>query len=342
MTSCAERPGRWVADPAWPSPNVETRCSRWRRERAARVCAGCSSPGWRPASGAATAVRPTCRATSAQRTARRCAGTSSRSTSGSSCSAHAAAVLELRGRPPARARRRSPVRRRARRQLVADRARPAQPHPPRGPRPRRAARPRRVGDGARADAVDRLCGPGRASAPPRGLADLLALGLAVARAGHADGHGRDRSSCPCGARRRRTPSCARSTRRNARPSRRRRRSSSGPTGRTVTRDFAAGAAEHRRSPGSTAARCCTASATELAERNVVALPARRGRPALGRGSCEVAVELARGDWRTRVDVRSAMTCDRERFLVTTELDAYEGETRCFTRRWTHEIARDGG
>ena len=25
VTSCAERPGRWVADPAWPSPNVETR-----------------------------------------------------------------------------------------------------------------------------------------------------------------------------------------------------------------------------------------------------------------------------------------------------------------------------
>ena len=37
-----------------------------------------------------------------------------------------------------------------------------------------------------------------------------------------------------------------------------------------------------------------------------------------------------------------MTCDRERFLVTTELDAYEGATRCFARRWTHEIARDGG
>jgi uncharacterized protein len=58
--------------------------------------------------------------------------------------------------------------------------------------------------------------------------------------------------------------------------------------------------------------------------------------------CEVGVELARGDWRTRVDVRSEMTCDREHFLVTTALDAYEGAVRAFARRWTHRIPRDGG
>ena len=58
-------------------------------------------------------------------------------------------------------------------------------------------------------------------------------------------------------------------------------------------------------------------------------------------SCEVDVELARNEWRTRVEVRSAMTCDAERFLVTTELDAFEGATRSFARRWTHTISRDG-
>jgi uncharacterized protein len=56
----------------------------------------------------------------------------------------------------------------------------------------------------------------------------------------------------------------------------------------------------------------------------------------------VEVGLARGEWRTRVVVRSEMTCDRERFLVTTSLDAYEGSVRCFARRWSHAIARDGG
>jgi hypothetical protein len=56
----------------------------------------------------------------------------------------------------------------------------------------------------------------------------------------------------------------------------------------------------------------------------------------------VEVGLARGDWRTRVVARGEMTCTRVTFLVTTSVDAYEGSVRRFGRRWTHEIARDGG
>ena len=52
---------------------------------------------------------------------------------------HVVAELELAADRPARVRRGAAVRRRARRQLLADRARRAQPHPPRGPRPRLAA-----------------------------------------------------------------------------------------------------------------------------------------------------------------------------------------------------------
>jgi predicted acyl esterase len=116
---------------------------------------------------------------------------------------------------------------------------------------------------------------------------------------------------------------------------------SGPTGRVVTRDLAAGAAEARFAwiDGRS---LLTASATELAERNVVRYRLVEGDPLTAAAGCEVDVELARGDWRTRVEVRSAMTCDRERFLVTTELDAFEGPARSFARRWTHEILRDGG
>jgi hypothetical protein len=43
-----------------------------------------------------------------------------------------------------------------------------------------------------------------------------------------------------------------------------------------------------------------------------------------------------------VVARGEMTCDRERFLVTTSLDAYEDGVRCFARRWSHEFPRDGG
>ena len=115
----------------------------------------------------------------------------------------------------------------------------------------------------------------------------------------------------------------------------------GRTGRTVARDFAAGAAEATFAWIDSRA-LLTDSATELAERNVVRYRLVEGDPLSAEASCEIAVELARGEWRTGVQVRSTMTCDRERFLVTTELDAYEGATRCFARRWTHEIARDGG
>jgi hypothetical protein len=67
-----------------------------------------------------------------------------------------------------------------------------------------------------------------------------------------------------------------------------------------------------------------------------------GDPLSAEVECDVEVELARGDWNTRVTVESRMTCDAERFLVTTALDAYAGAARVHARRCTHEIPREGG
>ena len=50
--------------------------------------------------------------------------------------------------------------------------------------------------------------------------------------------------------------------------------------------------------------------------------------------------MARGDWRSRAEVEAAMTCDAEAFHVTTRLDAYEGDSRVFTRTWTFRFPRD--
>ena len=72
--SCyAERPGRWVAEPAWPAPGVGAQrlhlnpdgLGRARR-RARPSCASraCRRPASTPARGARTASRPTGRATS--------------------------------------------------------------------------------------------------------------------------------------------------------------------------------------------------------------------------------------------------------------------------------------
>ena len=50
--------------------------------------------------------------------------------------------------------------------------------------------------------------------------------------------------------------------------------------------------------------------------------------------------MARGDWRTRAEVEAAMTCDAEAFHVTTALDAYEGDDKVFSRTWTFRFPRD--
>ena len=50
--------------------------------------------------------------------------------------------------------------------------------------------------------------------------------------------------------------------------------------------------------------------------------------------------LARGDWKVRTETTTVQTATERAFLITTTLDAYEGETRIFSRNWTFEIERD--
>ena len=48
----------------------------------------------------------------------------------------------------------------------------------------------------------------------------------------------------------------------------------------------------------------------------------------------------RGDWSVRIETHSRLTADADQFLVSNSLDAYEGHTRVFARRWTKQIPRD--
>ena len=115
----------------------------------------------------------------------------------------------------------------------------------------------------------------------------------------------------------------------------------GTLGRTLHHDLATGASEVE-FPWLDHVHTLTESGTELSERNVAHYKLVEGDPLSATVAVEVDVGLARGDWRTSVAVRSEMTCDAERFLVTTSLDAFEGDVRRFARRWTHAIPRDGG
>ena len=95
-TAYEERPGRWVGEPSWPSPQVQPVTHPLgrppdpsTRRPAEPAPLGASSPCSRrcrwassPASGAPTTLRPTCPTTSARRTAARWSSTAMRSPSG--------------------------------------------------------------------------------------------------------------------------------------------------------------------------------------------------------------------------------------------------------------------
>jgi putative CocE/NonD family hydrolase len=65
-----------------------------------------------------------------------------------------------------------------------------------------------------------------------------------------------------------------------------------------------------------------------------------GNPLSARVRFERSIDLGRGDWRTRIELTNVTTGDRDTFRVAMVLDAYEGDTRAFTRTWNLAIARD--
>ncbi len=58
------------------------------------------------------------------------------------------------------------------------------------------------------------------------------------------------------------------------------------------------------------------------------------------GESEWTYTLSRDDWSIHVRTRTRLTADRETFHVYAELDAYEGEKRIRSETWTETIPRD--
>jgi uncharacterized protein len=65
-----------------------------------------------------------------------------------------------------------------------------------------------------------------------------------------------------------------------------------------------------------------------------------GDPLSARVRSERSVAIARGDWRTRIEAVSTMSADRDAFIVTNELDAFERDRRIFGRTWHARVPRD--
>jgi putative CocE/NonD family hydrolase len=53
-----------------------------------------------------------------------------------------------------------------------------------------------------------------------------------------------------------------------------------------------------------------------------------------------SIAIGRGDWKTRGETRTVMRADKTHFIIEASLDAYEGDKRLVSRRWNERIPRD--
>ena len=51
--------------------------------------------------------------------------------------------------------------------------------------------------------------------------------------------------------------------------------------------------------------------------------------------------FARGDWSARIETRTHLTGDHDNFHLQVDVDAYHNDERIFCRSWNHKIRRDG-
>ncbi len=65
-----------------------------------------------------------------------------------------------------------------------------------------------------------------------------------------------------------------------------------------------------------------------------------GDPLSATTQCDYKIHVGRGEWRTRVETVSKMWSDAEMFYVTNELTAFEGENQVFHKEWNFSVPRD--
>ncbi|MGI9334465.1 MAG: CocE/NonD family hydrolase [Gammaproteobacteria bacterium] len=68
---------------------------------------------------------------------------------------------------------------------------------------------------------------------------------------------------------------------------------------------------------------------------------RDGEPLAAKAETHYAIAIERGRWRTRTETHTVMSATDDEFLITATLDAYEGDVRIFARSYDARIPRDG-
>jgi putative CocE/NonD family hydrolase len=82
------------------------------------------------------------------------------------------------------------------------------------------------------------------------------------------------------------------------------------------------------------------SGLEYHDHDPVRLSIVEGDPLSARVECDRTIRIERGNWRTRIEVRCVMTADADDFHVSSLVDAYEGDTHVHARSFNHRIPRD--
>ena len=110
------------------------------------------------------------------------------------------------------------------------------------------------------------------------------------------------------------------------------------TRKTIHHDLIDGTTEYRIEDDSGRARH-VGSGMEVDDRLVERYTVRDGAPLSLKVHIERTLELQREDWRVRIETDSTMTADATHFHVSNHLEAYEGDVRVFSRSWDSSIPR---
>jgi putative CocE/NonD family hydrolase len=110
--------------------------------------------------------------------------------------------------------------------------------------------------------------------------------------------------------------------------------------RVLTRDVLTGRVELVQDSAATPT-ALLADGLEYSSRDRDAWSIVEGDPLSAEIRCERTLTLARGEWRTRVEAVATMASNREAFLLTNALDAFEGDVRVASHHSSVSIPRDG-
>jgi putative CocE/NonD family hydrolase len=66
-----------------------------------------------------------------------------------------------------------------------------------------------------------------------------------------------------------------------------------------------------------------------------------GDPLSAKGDIAWRYRMTRGDWDIRTESRTVLTSSQDSFHLRAWLDAFEGETRVFTKNWSFDVPRNG-